>query len=104
MTLIRCAASFLFTASVLSEPAAPPITLAWPLHGSEGANGVGGWASSEVPVGAQFPFGNMRLGPDTTVGWGGGDFWWPFNHYVSFARTAAPAPHPDRAPKNAPNA
>ena len=73
--------ALLHAASVLSAPSPPPVTLAWPLHGSEGAGGVGGWSSSEVPVGAQWPFGNMRLGPDSTVGWEGGDFWFPFNHY-----------------------
>jgi putative alpha-1,2-mannosidase len=67
-----------------AAPAPAPVTLAWPLHGSEGAAGVGGWASSEVPVGAHWPFGGMRLGPDTTVGWAGGDWWALFNHYGGY--------------------
>ena len=69
---------------VLCAPSPPGVDLAWPLHGSEGAAGVGGGASSEDPVGAHVPFGMMRLGPDTTVGWAGGDWWAPFNHYGGY--------------------
>ena len=67
-----------------AAPAPPPASLAWPLHGSEGDAGVGGWASSEVPVGAHWPFGAMRLGADTSVCWAGGDWWLPFNHYGGY--------------------
>lgn len=67
-----------------SQPAPPPETLVWPLHGTSGDNGVGGWASSEVPTGAQAPFGSMRLGPDTTVCWAGVDWFFPYNHYGGY--------------------
>ena len=77
--LAACAA-----AAALAAPAPPPATLAWPLHGSEGDAGVGGWASSEVPVGAHWPFGSMRLGADTSVCWGGGDWWFVPNHYGGY--------------------
>ena len=61
---------------------AQPLTqYVWPLHGSSGAGGIGGWGSSEVPVGASVPFGLMRVGPDTTVCWEGLDWWWTYNHY-----------------------
>ena len=61
-----------------------PASEVWLFHGSSGANGLGGWASSEVPVGAHLPFGGMRLGPDTTVCWEGLDFWWLYNHYGGY--------------------
>ena len=61
---------------VTAQPAPQPLTsLVWPLHGSDGANGVGGWASSEVPVGAHLPYGALRLGPDTSVCWEDGDWY-----------------------------
>jgi len=77
-----CAAALLALASAAPSP--PPASLAWPLHGSEGAAGVGGWSSSEVPVGAHWPFGAMRLGADTSVCWADGDFWFPPNHYGGY--------------------
>ena len=82
--MLRACFFGLFALSTFGAPSPPPVTLAWPLHGSEGAAGVGGWASSEVPVGAHWPFGGMRLGADTTVGWGGGDLWVPWPHYGGY--------------------
>ena len=74
MVALSCALALFFAASALCAPAPPPITLAWPLHGSEGANGVGGWASSEVPVGAQFRdvhgLGEHRQGVESARGLG----------------------------------
>lgn len=61
-----------------------PIPFVNLFHGSAGAGGVGGWASSEVPVAANFPFGAMRLGADTTVCYEGLDFWWIYNHYGGY--------------------
>ena len=61
-----------------------PVTLVDVFHGTSGANGVGGWASSEVPIGASIPFGMMKLGPDSTVCWEGVDFWWTYNHYGGY--------------------
>jgi len=63
-----------------SQPVPSPVDTVWPFHGTSGAGGLGGWASSEVPIGASVPFGGLRLGPDTTVCWGGADWWWKFNH------------------------
>jgi hypothetical protein len=45
-----------------AQPPPPATSLVWPLHGSDGAGGIGGWASSEIPVGAQLPFCVLRLG------------------------------------------
>lgn len=36
------------------------------LIGSGGANGLGGWGNAQLNPGAQYPFGMLRLGPDTT--------------------------------------
>ena len=72
------------SARLPAPPAAPPQALVWPFHGTSGANGLGGWASSEVPIGAHLPFGGMRLGPDTTVCWEGVDWWWRYNHYGGY--------------------
>ena len=82
--MLRAALLVCAAAAARAAPSPPPASLAWPLHGSEGAAGVGGWASSEVPVGAHWPFGAMRLGPDTSVCWAGGDWWFPYNHYGGY--------------------
>lgn len=77
-----------FVVAALAAPAPQPVTqLVWPFHGSDGAGGVGGWATSEVPVGAHAPRGVMRLGPDTTVCWDDMDWWFPYNHYGGYFYT-----------------
>jgi putative alpha-1,2-mannosidase len=77
-----------------SQPVPSPVDSVWPFHGTSGAGGLGGWASSEVPIGASVPFGGLRLGPDTTVCWGGADWWWKFNH--GCLRTHHMGPHNQR--------
>ena len=71
-------------AAAVAQPAGPGSPYVWLLHGSGGGGGIGGWASSEVPVGASVPGGLLRLGPDTTTCWEGGDYWWYFNHYGGY--------------------
>lgn len=73
-----------FALTEVSSLSVPPSSLVWPFHGTSGANGVGGWASSEVPLGAQLPFSSMRLGPDTSVCWEGIDWWLIYNHYGGY--------------------
>ena len=73
-----------FLAPFSAQPAGPGSSYVWPFHGSGGGAGLGGWASSEVPVGAGVPRGAMRLGPDTTTCWGGADWWWEYNHYGGY--------------------
>ena len=77
--------SFSLCAAVaLAQPAGPGSSYVWPFHGSGGGAGLGGWGNSEVPVAAGTPMGSMRLGPDTTTCWEGGDYWWLYNHYGGF--------------------
>jgi putative alpha-1,2-mannosidase len=73
-----------FSIGVNGNNVTDPVSLVDIFHGSSGAGGIGGWASSEVPVGASIPFGLMKLGPDSTVCWLGIDFWWPYNHYGGY--------------------
>ena len=81
---MRLAAAAAALAAAVAQPAGPGSPYVWLLHGSGGGGGLGGWASSEVPVGASVPGGLLRLGPDTTTCWEGGDYWWYFNHYGGY--------------------
>jgi putative alpha-1,2-mannosidase len=67
-----------------SHSLSDPVTQVDVFHGTSGANGIGGWGSSEVPIGASVPFGLIKLGPDSTVCWEGIDFWWEYNHYGGY--------------------